>query len=151
MAVLQRIAGRIGDIAGLDRLGRPLAAQVDRATQSRVVRNALSGTWLGHPLHPMLTDVPIGAWLMAGLLDIAGGKSSQPAARRLVGLGVLAAIPTAAAGASDWAETVDADQRVGLVHGLGISSLSRCSPGPTSHVDVAADGPACGCPPPDSG
>lgn len=119
MAVLRRSVRRIEDFDGLDRLGRPVSAQVSRATQSRVVKNALSGTWLGHALHPMLTDVPIGAWVMAGLLDVLGGSSEQRAARRLVGLGVLAAIPTAAAGSSDWAETEDADRRVGLVHGLG--------------------------------
>jgi nitrite reductase/ring-hydroxylating ferredoxin subunit/uncharacterized membrane protein len=119
MAVPQRIVRRIEDFDGLDSLGRPLAALARRATRSTVVRNALSGTWLGHPLHPMLTDVPIGAWVMAGFLDVLGGSSGQLAARRLVGLGVLAAIPTAAAGSSDWAETDDADQRLGLVHGLG--------------------------------
>ena len=107
MAVPQRIVRRIEGFDGLDSLGRPLAALARRATRSTVVRNALSGTWLGHPLHPMLTDVPIGAWVMAGFLDVLGGSSGQLAARRLVGLGVLAAIPTAAAGSSDWAETDD--------------------------------------------
>ena len=119
MPVLRRVVGRIEDFEGLDRLGRPLASQAHRATQSRRVKNALSGTWLGHALHPMLTDVPIGAWVMAGFLDVFGGSSEEPAARRLVGLGVLAAVPTAAAGSSDWAETEDANRRVGLVHGLG--------------------------------
>jgi nitrite reductase/ring-hydroxylating ferredoxin subunit/uncharacterized membrane protein len=119
MAVLRRVVERIDGFDGLDRLGRPLAAQAHRATQSRVVKYVLSGTWLGHALHPMLTDIPIGAWVMAGLLDVFGGRPEQLAARRLVGLGVLAAVPTAAAGSSDWAETEDADRRVGLVHGLG--------------------------------
>jgi hypothetical protein len=41
-----------------------------------VVRNLLSGTDLGHPLHPMLTDLPIGAWVMSALLDAAGGPAA---------------------------------------------------------------------------
>src|SRR5688572_10743741 len=72
----------------------------------------------GHQLHPVLTDLPIGAWVMASALDVTAGSDGAPAARRLVGLGVLAALPTAASGASDWSETYGAEKRVGLVHAL---------------------------------
>ena len=57
------------------------------------------------PLHPMLTDLPIGCWTSAFVLDIVGGKKSRPAAQLLVGLGVLSALPTAASGAADWSDT----------------------------------------------
>ena len=100
----------------LDKIGGPLAAAVSSVTSSKPVKNLLSGTWLGHQLHPMLTDVPIGLWLAAGLVDVLGGRSGAAASRRLVGLGVLAALPTAATGASDWAETVEGEQRVGVIH-----------------------------------
>lgn len=119
MAIPQRIVRRIEGLESLDRVARPFADRAKRATRSTGVKNVLSGTWLGHPLHPMLTDLPIGAWVTAGVLDVSAGKAGAGAARRLVGLGVATALPTAAAGWSDWSDTYGADQRVGLVHALG--------------------------------
>jgi nitrite reductase/ring-hydroxylating ferredoxin subunit/uncharacterized membrane protein len=125
MAITERVVREVEDLEALDRAARPLAAAAGRATQPRRVKNALSGTWLGHPLHPMLTDVPIGGWVAAGLLDLAGGAQAARAARCLVGFGVLAAVPTAAAGLSDWSDTYGAEQRVGLVHAAGnLTALS---------------------------
>lgn len=77
----------------LDRIGKPLAAAISRATRPAVIKNTLSGTWLGHQLHPLLTDIPIGSWVAAGMLDITGAGGSGRAARRLVGFETLAAIP----------------------------------------------------------
>jgi nitrite reductase/ring-hydroxylating ferredoxin subunit len=108
----------IEDFSALDGLSDTATGWVQRATGSDTIKSALSGTWLGHQLHPVLTDLPIGAWMMASALDVTAGSAGAPAARRLVGLGVLAALPTAASGASDWADTYGAEQRVGLVHGL---------------------------------
>jgi nitrite reductase/ring-hydroxylating ferredoxin subunit len=102
----------------LDGLSGPTASLVQRATGSDTIKSVLSGTWLGHQLHPVLTDLPIGAWVMASALDVTAGPSGAPAARRLVGMGVLTALPTAATGASDWTDTYGGEQRVGLVHGL---------------------------------
>ncbi|MGH3231649.1 MAG: DUF2231 domain-containing protein, partial [Streptosporangiaceae bacterium] len=125
MAITDRVVGEVEGLEALDRPARPLAAAVGRATQTRRVKNALSGTWLGHPLHPLLTDVPIGGWVAAGVLDLAGGAQAARAARCLVGFGVLAALPTAAAGLSDWSDTYGAEQRVGLVHAAGnVTALS---------------------------
>lgn len=125
MVAAQGIVKRIEDEQKLDRLGGPLAGAAGRATASTPIKNALSGTWLGHQLHPLLTDVPIGSWVSAGLLDFTAGAAGSRAAQRLVGFGVLAAIPTAAAGASDWSETYGSEQRVGLVHALGnVGALS---------------------------
>ncbi len=76
-------------------------------------RSALSGTWLGHPAHPFLVATPIGLWTGASLLD---GLGQEDAARTLVGAGVLAVLPTAATGLSDWIDTDGAERRVGLVH-----------------------------------
>src|SRR4051794_22832493 len=77
------LRSRVDALAG--RLA-PLAADL---TRSDSVKNALSGVWLGHRLHPLLTDLPIGAWTSAGVLDVVGGRSSRPAADRLVTLGIL--------------------------------------------------------------
>ena len=92
-------------LEALDKVARPLAGAVGRAVRPRVVRNLLSGTDLGHPLHPVLTDLPIGAWVMSALLDAAGGPAAEGAADLLVAAGVVAAVPTAAAGLNDWSDT----------------------------------------------
>lgn len=117
-ALTRTAIARIGEWRTLDKIGGPLGQAVHRATKPNAVKNALSGGWLGHQLHPMLTDVPIGAWLMASAVDYTVGKPGSVAARRLVALGVLGAVPTAAAGASDWSDSYGGDQRVGLVHGI---------------------------------
>src|SRR5687767_6119288 len=102
---LDQVAQRIGPLA--ERLG------------TGPVKDLLSGTWLGHPLHPVLTDVTIGAWTSAAMLDVVDGERSADAARRLVGLGVLSAGPTALAGWSDWADTEGEERRAGVAHALG--------------------------------
>lgn len=125
MTLFQQLVRRIEDTEDLDRLSRPLAALAGRATRPDTVKNALSGTWFGHQLHPVLTDLPIGAWVMATALDWTAGRSAANAARRLVGLGVLAALPAAATGASDWSETYAAEQRLGVVH--AVSNLTAAA------------------------
>src|SRR3954447_17996274 len=58
----------------------------------------LHGDWLGHALHPLLTDFPLGCWLASGFLDLVGGRRSRAASRRLVGIGLLMVPITAASG-----------------------------------------------------
>lgn len=82
----------------------------------RAVRSVLHGEPLGHAAHPLLTDVPMGLWAAATVLDVAGPPGSDAAADRLLGLGVLAAAPTAAAGWADWAVSGRRARRVGVVH-----------------------------------
>ena len=77
------------------------------------VRDALNGVWLGHPLHPVLVQAPVGAWLSASVVDFAG---HERAARQLVAAGLLAAVPAAVAGAADWSEQHEQQMRVGVVH-----------------------------------
>ncbi len=112
---------RIEALRPLDGVGRPLLEAVRRAVPDGSARKDLAtGTWLGHPLHPMLTDVVIGSWTSAVALDLLGGRRLAPAARRLVGLGVLSALPTAAAGLSDWGDVSSRSiRRIGLVHATG--------------------------------
>lgn len=78
----------------------------------------LTGRWLGHPAHPAGVIVPMSCWFGSSLLDIAGGARSGDASRRLVGLGVLAVAPVAAAGAADWLDTSGAERRVGTLHAV---------------------------------
>ena len=80
------------------------------------------GTWLGHPLHPVLTDIPLGAWTLAVLFDIIYifNRSSVwwSAAELTIFVGILAALVTAVTGFTDWSETIDRERRVGVAHGL---------------------------------
>jgi nitrite reductase/ring-hydroxylating ferredoxin subunit/uncharacterized membrane protein len=82
---------------------------------ARRLKNWLHGVWLGHPLHPPLTDVPLGAWTVGLLLDVVGAEEHADAAMTI---GTLAAVPTALAGAADWSDTDSPARRVGLVHAL---------------------------------
>jgi nitrite reductase/ring-hydroxylating ferredoxin subunit/uncharacterized membrane protein len=101
----------------LDPIAAPVRDLVQRVVPNESqAKDLLSGTWLGHPLHPLLTDVTIGAWLSASMLDVLGGRGGEGAARRLTGLGILSALPTAAAGLSDWVDGGPKIRRVGIVH-----------------------------------
>jgi len=113
---VQQVARRPERLEALDKVARPLAGAVGRAVPPRVARNLLSGTDLRQPLPPMLTDLPIGAWVMSAPPGAAGGPAAEGAADLLVTAGVVAAVPTAAAGLNDWSGTAGPETRVGLVH-----------------------------------
>lgn len=113
---LFRLVERLERWPALDLPVRALTAAGDALVRPGTVKDTLSGTWLGHSLHPLLTDFPLGAWMSASLLDLVGGRSTRPASRRLVGFGVLAALPVAASGLSDWLDSDQEERRVGVVH-----------------------------------
>ena len=87
-------------------------------------RSPLHTDVLGHSLHPSLTDVTTGCWLGTSLLDLAGGSESRRGAALLAGFGLLASVPTALAGAGDWAELSGAERRIGAVHALGMDAAT---------------------------
>jgi nitrite reductase/ring-hydroxylating ferredoxin subunit len=105
----------------LDRLGDPVQRRVQGMLRGRV-RDVLHGVWLGHPLHSVLVQVPVGAWLSAAVVDAVPGMDT--CATVLVGLGTAGAVPAVVAGWNDWSELPTAPRRVGLVHavanGLGV-------------------------------
>jgi nitrite reductase/ring-hydroxylating ferredoxin subunit/uncharacterized membrane protein len=116
----ETIAGRLERLTFLDSAADLLQRGVRAAVpQDTAAKDVLSGTWLGHPVHPPLTDAVIGSWTSAWLLDLAGGERSRSGSELLLGAGIVAALPTAAAGLSDWAELRGGTRRVGLVHALG--------------------------------
>jgi nitrite reductase/ring-hydroxylating ferredoxin subunit/uncharacterized membrane protein len=119
----ETIASRVEGLSALDKVAEPLQKAVRAAIpEGSGLKDALSGTWLGHPLHPPLTDIVIGTWSSALLLDVLGGERGRDASDRLVAAGILAAVPTAAAGLSDWAELMGGSRRVGAVHAAGNTS-----------------------------
>jgi nitrite reductase/ring-hydroxylating ferredoxin subunit/uncharacterized membrane protein len=120
--ILERVVERVEQTSSLIPAADGVREAVVRAIPNGPTKDVLSGTWLGHPLHPMLTDLPIGFWTSAFVLDIVGGRRSRPAAELLVGLGVLSALPTAASGAADWSDTEGRSRRVGLVHAAANAS-----------------------------
>jgi nitrite reductase/ring-hydroxylating ferredoxin subunit/uncharacterized membrane protein len=115
---LYELTERLEKLTGVDPLASRLADVVGKVVPPGAAKDALSGTWLGHSLHPVLSDLPIGTWTSAALLDLFGGEESAKAAEILVGIGILSSLPTAASGASDWADTQGGERRVGLVHAL---------------------------------
>jgi nitrite reductase/ring-hydroxylating ferredoxin subunit/uncharacterized membrane protein len=113
---------RVGNERELDGAVRALERVTGAIPNKGPVKDALSGTWLDHPLHPMLTDLPIGFWTSAWVLDVGGGEKERDAARRLIGAGVLCALPAALTGAADWSDTEGPSRRVGVVHAVVNSS-----------------------------
>ena len=117
---MHEVAERIGKVEALDAPAQKIADQVSRRLGRGRFGELLAGTWLGHALHPFLTDMPIGSWTSATLLDLFGGSDSDAAADRLIAFGLAAALPTAVTGMTDWADTTRSDaqvRRIGLVHG----------------------------------
>ena len=111
----------------LDQLSDKIQPLVSNAFEStgpagREVKNFLHGTWLGHPLHPALTDVPLGAWTAALALDametISGRKELGAGADAAIAVGLVGAAGAAVTGLTDWSETNGRARKVGLLHGL---------------------------------
>jgi nitrite reductase/ring-hydroxylating ferredoxin subunit/uncharacterized membrane protein len=110
------IAIRVERIDALDAIAKPMGAIAKKLIPRGSVKDLLSGTWLGHQLHPLLTDIPIGSFTSATILDLIGGRRAQPAANLLAAVGVASTLPTAAAGLADWSDTYGPGRRVGVVH-----------------------------------
>ena len=109
-------------------MARPLARAVGRAVPAGAQADALHGVWLGQPVHPVLTALPLGFWTSATVLDFVPG--TERASQILLALGLAGALPTAAAGLADWSALHREQQRVGLAHaasGAGASVLFAAS------------------------
>ncbi|HVW82296.1 MAG TPA: Rieske (2Fe-2S) protein [Mycobacteriales bacterium] len=113
---LEELITQVESAEGLDPLARGARAVGSKILGGPRTKDVLSGRAIGHPLHPGLTLVAGGSLLGATILDVVGGPSARDAARRLVGAGLLAALPTALAGVSDWLDTEGAESRIGTVH-----------------------------------
>src|SRR5690349_24671099 len=108
----------------LDDPGKTIGTVIRDNVPQGPVKDALAGSWLGHALHPMLTDVVIGSFSSATMLDLLGNDGAD----RLIATGIAAYGPTAATGLNDWADSEIADERVrrvGLVHaGVNATALT---------------------------
>jgi len=115
------ILTKLEQASGLDKVGDRLQRVVQAVLKPQPVRDALHGVWLGHPLHPTLVQVPLGAWTSAAMIDLLPGQmlsGQRRAATALVAVGTASALPTAVAGLNDWAALSREQRRVGLVHAV---------------------------------
>lgn len=137
---LRKIYSAVGDQPWLDGIADVLQPAVqgffDGLGPARTrVKNFLNGTWLGHPLHPVITDIPIGAWTATLLLDAMDGGHSghgghggrdgsggrrgiRRAADATLALGLAGAVASAVTGLTDWSDTDARPRRVGVAHAL---------------------------------
>ncbi|MGE5619925.1 MAG: Rieske 2Fe-2S domain-containing protein [Sphingomonadaceae bacterium] len=113
----------------LDRLAQQLQQGINRlffsSDTAHRVKDFLNGVWLAHPLHPAVTDIPIGAWTTALVLDgveSAAGKGVRGASSTAIGIGIGGAIMAAMSGIADWSDTGDEQRRIGLIHAASNST-----------------------------
>ena len=111
----------------LDKLGEPLQNWLlqlygQPGRPNRRIKDLLNGTWLGHALHPVFTDIPIGAWSGTMLLDLTWLNNESGGVARgsdiTMALGIVGATAAAVTGLTDWSDLDGTDRRVGLMHGL---------------------------------
>jgi nitrite reductase/ring-hydroxylating ferredoxin subunit/uncharacterized membrane protein len=118
---------RIGEQTSLDDIATPLGEAVVAAYRNAgeiggALKNAMHGVWLGHPLHPVFTDIPLGAWTTTLALDATAAATSdrgyQRAADVALAVGLAGAVGAALTGLTDFSEIDGRAKRIGLVHGL---------------------------------
>jgi nitrite reductase/ring-hydroxylating ferredoxin subunit/uncharacterized membrane protein len=142
--LITRILNRLERASELDGVSDQLQKIVSSVVRPQAVEDLLHGTWLGHPLHPVLVQVPVGAFMSAAVLDLVPG--GRRAATTLIGVGVASSAPAIAAGLTDWSAMTKDRRRVGLVHaasntvalGLYVASLSARSSGRTARGKALA-------------
>ena len=121
----EQIARTVGDQEWLDGVATPVQEAIRKAFESagrggREIKKLLHGSALGHPLHPALIDLPLGAWTLAAIFDameVAGGERGR-IADTAIRVGILGAVAAAVAGITDWSETDGRAKRIGLTHGV---------------------------------
>jgi nitrite reductase/ring-hydroxylating ferredoxin subunit/uncharacterized membrane protein len=118
---------RLSDQPALDVIAEPLSHAIREmysaaGSAGQRAKNAVHGVWLGHPLHPVFTDLPLGAWTTALVLDAVAAtnrdRTMERAADIAIAVGLAGAAGAAVTGLTDWSETSGHARRTGLLHGL---------------------------------
>ncbi|MEU8607333.1 Rieske (2Fe-2S) protein [Actinoplanes sp. NPDC048791] len=112
--MVRQTISRLEQASALDAVSDRLQGVVQSAIKPRRLRDLLHGTWLGHPLHPVLVQLPVGAFMSAAVLDALPGQDK--AATTLIAVGTAGAAPAIAAGLVDWSSLSRDQRRVGLIH-----------------------------------
>ncbi|MBD5603647.1 MAG: Rieske (2Fe-2S) protein [Candidatus Eremiobacteraeota bacterium] len=119
----RRIVDRIATSRLLEPISNALQPVVQKALAAGgpAVRNALHGTWLGHPLHPVLTDIPVGAWTVTAVLDtleLFGVDRYVDGADAALAIGLAGVAGAAASGYADWSDTANEPKTLGTAHAM---------------------------------
>jgi nitrite reductase/ring-hydroxylating ferredoxin subunit/uncharacterized membrane protein len=122
----EQIARKLGDQEWLDGVAEPVQSAIRNAFKSggtlgQQTKDFLHGSALGHPLHPALIELPVGAWTLVAIFDaleLVTGNESGKTADKAIAVGLAGAVGAAVAGATDWSETDGRAKRIGLTHGL---------------------------------
>jgi nitrite reductase/ring-hydroxylating ferredoxin subunit/uncharacterized membrane protein len=122
--MMRAVLNRLEQATSLDPAGDRLRDAVEHSVGRERLSDALHGVWLGHPLHPVLVQVPVGAYISAAVLDLLPGQ--RRAATVLVAVGTAGSLPAAAAGLADWASLGREQRRVGLVHAVANTAALGC-------------------------
>jgi nitrite reductase/ring-hydroxylating ferredoxin subunit/uncharacterized membrane protein len=118
---------KLADQPAFDTLASPLSNAIRNAysragSAGQRAKNTMHGVWLGHPLHPVFTDLPLGAWTTALVLDAVGALRGDPAVESAadiaMAVGLTGAAGAAVTGLTDWSDTDGHSRRTGLLHGL---------------------------------
>jgi nitrite reductase/ring-hydroxylating ferredoxin subunit/uncharacterized membrane protein len=109
-----QIVSRLEEARALDGVSDKLQKVISAAVRPQGLKDLLHGTWLGHPLHPALVQLPVGTFVSSAILDLLPGK--RRGSTVLIAVGVAGSIPAIAAGWADWSEMTHSRRRVGLVH-----------------------------------
>lgn len=118
------LSDRIADQRWLDGVAGAVRDATHKVLRPGVLKDALHGVWLGHPLHPALAQLAVGCFAGAAVLDATGERDG--AATRLIRWGVLSSVPTAVAGLADYADGHEEQQRVGVVHATANTTALAC-------------------------
>jgi nitrite reductase/ring-hydroxylating ferredoxin subunit len=119
----ERILNSFGFLGPLGKAVQRWLAQIEAAggPGASELKVFLNGTWFGHPLHPALTNVALGAWSGSALLDLADGVSGSElghAADLLVALGCVGGVGAAVSGLADWQDQEGRERDVGTAHAI---------------------------------
>lgn len=110
---LPRLLRASESVDRLDGVAEKLAHRLRRVLRGNVLDKALRGSWIGHPTHPLIVTVPIGAWVCSAAFDALGDRE---AARRLIGIGALTAPAAVVTGLAEYSRLSTVQRRVGLLH-----------------------------------
>lgn len=115
---------RLENASWMDPVINRMRDAVDAVIRPQGLRDVLHGVPIGHPLHPVAVQVPIGAWISAAVLDLVPGH--ERSARLLVGTGVVSVLPAVLSGYTDWSRLHEQHLRVGLVHATANVVATSC-------------------------
>ena len=130
---VEQVVQRAVERAPVDQVGTKASLAVHRAVLKggegvRETVDVLHGTWLGHPLHPVLTEITIGSWFVGGVFDAVAATRRSRQARitgdRLAAIGTACAIPTALTGLADFSTFPQWSAKPATLHAaLNIANL----------------------------